>query len=179
VRQLKVAHTTARNEIRRRAPWIVLALVAGIAMVFVADNFETVFSRNIQLAFFLPVIVYMSDSIGTETLALFVRELDKEGMQIHRLLLREATVGLSLGLLSGIPMGAFGAWWFEDTRLGLTLALAMTVNGLVAVLTGMMAPFVFAKLGKDPALGSDELTTAVSDNASMLVYLMVAMLVLF
>jgi hypothetical protein len=39
------------------------------------SQFEAVFSRKIELVFFVPVIVYMSDSIGTETMALFMREL--------------------------------------------------------------------------------------------------------
>lgn len=76
-------------------------------------------------------------------------------------------------------MGLFGYWWFGDVRLGMTIFAAMTVNGVVAVLTGMLAPLAFAKLGKDPALGTDEITTALSDNVSMLVYLVVATVVLF
>jgi magnesium transporter len=76
-------------------------------------------------------------------------------------------------------MGLFGYWWFEDGRIATTLVLAMTVNGFVAVLAGMIAPLAFARLGKDPAIGSDEITTAVSDNVSMLTYLVVATLVLF
>jgi Mg/Co/Ni transporter MgtE len=43
----------------------------------------------------------------------------------------------------------------------------------------MMTPLLFAKLGKDPALGTDEITTAISDNLSMLAYLVVATLLLF
>ena len=62
---------------------------------------------------------------------------------------------------------------------GLCAGTAVTVNGLVAVLTGMLAPLAFAKLGKDPAIGSGEITTALSDNVSMLTYLIVATLVLF
>jgi Mg/Co/Ni transporter MgtE len=43
----------------------------------------------------------------------------------------------------------------------------------------MLAPLAFAKLGKDPALGTDEITTALSDNLSMLTYLLVATVILF
>lgn len=57
MKKLEVSHTTAGNEIRRRAPWMLLALVAGIVMVLVGQNFEAAFSRNIELAFFVPVIV--------------------------------------------------------------------------------------------------------------------------
>jgi magnesium transporter len=179
VKKLSLSHTTAGKEIRRRAPWIIVALCAGIVMVFVGQRFEAAFSQRIELAFFVPVIVYISDSIGTETLALFVRETDLQKMKLHELFMREVTVGISLGLLSGIPMGLFGYWWFGDARLATTLVIAMTANGIIAVLTGMLAPVVFAKFGQDPAIGSDEITTAVSDNVSMLTYLVVATLILF
>jgi magnesium transporter len=76
-------------------------------------------------------------------------------------------------------MGLFCFLWFGDFDLSVTLVITMTVNGLVAVLTGVLAPIVFAKLKRDPALGTDEITTALSDNVSMLIYLIVATLFLF
>ena len=176
---LDLAHSTAGAEIRRRAPWIGLALLAGIVMVLVGNRFERLLSGRIELVFFVPVIVYLSDCIGTETLALFVRELALRKIDVRRAFFRELSVGVALGVASGVPMGLFGYWWFGDVRLGTTLVIAMTMNGVVAVVTGTLAPLLFAKLGRDPALGTDELTTAISDNVSMLLYFVVAMLILF
>jgi magnesium transporter len=178
MKKLNVSKTTARYEIRRRSPWMFLGLLAGIAMVLVGQRFEGALSRKLELVFFIPMIVYMSDIIGTETLALFVRELSLRRVSLHKIFWREVCVGLSLGLITGIPMGLFSYLWFRDFDLSVTLVIAMTVNGLVAVLTGVLAPIVFAKLKKDPALGTDEITTAVSDNISMLIYLIVATLFL-
>jgi magnesium transporter len=155
-----------------------LALVAGGFMVFVSRHFEQALSRNLELVLFVPVIVYLSDSIGTETLALFVRELSQEKVVLRKLLLREVMVGLTLGIVTGVPVGLLSYLWLKDARLGVALLLAMTVNGLVAVLTGMLVPMAFAKLRRDPALGTDEITTAISDNASLLIYLVVATLIL-
>ena len=177
-RELQVAHTTLRNELRKRVPWMGLALVAGGFMVFVSRHFEQALSRNLELVLFVPVIVYLSDSIGTETLALFVRELSQEKVVLRKLLLREVMVGLTLGIVTGVPVGLLSYLWLKDARLGVALLLAMTVNGLVAVLTGMLVPMAFAKLRRDPALGTDEITTAISDNASLLIYLVVATLIL-
>jgi magnesium transporter len=179
VKTLELAHTRARHEIRRRAPWIFLALGAGVVMILVGSHFEDAFARRLDLVLFLPVIVYMSDSIGTETLTLFVRELALRKIELHRLFLRELTVGIALGLLSGVPMGLVGYAWLGDAGIAMTLILAMTVNGVIAVLTGMLTPLAFATLGKDPAIGTDEITTALSDNLSMLTYLFVATLMLF
>jgi magnesium transporter len=178
MKKLNISETTAREEIKRRTPWLFLGLLAGIAMVLIGQNFEEALSRNLKLAFFIPMIVYMSDSIGTETLALFVRELALRRVKLHKIFWRETFTGLSLGLITGIPMGLFSYFWLGDFNLSVTLVITMTVNGLVAVLTGTLTPIVFAKLKKDPALGTDEITTAVSDNVSMLVYLIIATLFL-
>jgi magnesium transporter len=176
---LDLSRTTARNEIRRRAPWMLLGFVAGIVMVLVGDYYEEVLSKKIEVVFFIPMIVYMSDIIGTETLALFVRELALRTVELHRIFWREVATGLSLGLITGVPMGIFGYLWLNDLQLAITLVLTMAINGLVAVVTGMLAPLAFAKLKKDPALGTDEVTTAVSDTISMLIYLVIATLLLF
>jgi magnesium transporter len=175
---LSVSHTTARNEIRRRIPWIFFALVAGIAMVLVGQRFEAALARRLELAFFVPMIVYMSDCIGTETLALFVRELATSKVSLRRLFWREVVVGLSLGLVTGVPMGLFAYLWRGDLGLSMALVTAMTANGVLAVLTGTITPIMFAKLGKDPALGTDEITTALSDNLSILIYFAAATLIL-
>lgn len=73
--KLNIAKAHFGYELRRRTPWILLSVVAGIAMLWISKSYEELLSKKIQLVFFIPVIVYISDSIGTETLALFVREL--------------------------------------------------------------------------------------------------------
>jgi len=175
---LDVSNTTARNEIGRRVPWIVLALAAGALMVLIGRQFEELLARRLELALFIPMIVYMSDTIGTETLTLFVRALALKQVVLHQLFLREAGVGLALGVASGVPMGLLSYAWLHDLRLAAAIMAAMVVNGLVAVLMGMMIPIAFAKVGKDPALGTDEITTALSDSLSLLIYFLVATLIL-
>ena len=176
---LNLSATTTKNEIQRRAPWMLLGLAAGIVMVFVGQHYEDTLAQKIEVVFFIPMIVYMSDIIGTETLALFVRELALRRVSLHRVFWREVATGLALGLITGIPMGVFGYLWLGDFQLAMTLVLTMAINGIVAVVTGMLAPMIFAKLKRDPALGTDEVTTAVSDNVSMLIYLMTATFILF
>lgn len=177
--ELDVVKAHFSKEIKRRIPWIFLSVVAGIAMIWIGQRFEVAFSKRIELVFFIPVIVYMSDSIGAETLALFVRELALRRIKLHHLFLKEVFVGLALGIVSGVAMGLFSYFWFKDFDLSLVVTAAMTINGLIAVLLGMLTPIIFTKFHRDPALGTDEISTALSDNLSMLVYLVVATLILF
>lgn len=176
---LHIVPKNAGYEVRRRTPWLLFGVLAGVAMVFIAQGFEEQLSRRVELAFLIPVIVYISGSIGAETLALFVRELALHSVHVKKLLFREVRVGLSLGFITGLPMSVFSYLAFRDWNLAFTVWLAMFLNGLVAVLLGILIPTTFMKLGRDPALGSDELTTALSDIVSILIYLAIAVLVLF
>jgi len=176
---LNVADAHFANEIRRRVPWMLFSVLAGIVMIWIGQAYEGVLSQKVQLIFFIPMIVYMSDSIGTETLALFVRELALKRLSLKHVFLKEVLVGFSLGLASGIPLGLFGYVWLRDVTLSITIAITLIINGVIAVLIGMLLPIIFVKLGKDPALGTDEITTAISDNLSMVVYLLVATFMLF
>jgi magnesium transporter len=177
--QLNVGRAHFGTEIRRRAPWILLAVAAGILMVWIGQAFEEQLTDRIELVFFVPMIVYMSDIIGTETLALVVRSLAVDHMHVRRIFLKELMVGLCLGATGGIPMGLIAFAWFGEWQLALTVAAAMIANGAVAVLLGILIPVGFSKLGRDPAIGTEEIGTALSDIVSILIYLAVATLFLF
>lgn len=179
VEQLNVGRAHFGTEVRRRSPWILLAVVAGMAMIWIGQAFEEQLAERIELVFFVPMIVYMSDAIGTETLALVVRALATDHMRVRRIFLKELLVGLSLGATGGIPMGLIAYAWFGEWQLGLTVAAAMIANGAVAVLLGVLIPVGFAQLGRDPAVGTEEIGTALSDIVSILIYLAVATLILF
>lgn len=177
--QLNVGRAHFGTEVRRRCPWILLAVAAGIVMVWIGQSFERQLAGRIQLVFFVPMIVYMSDAIGTETLALVVRSLATDHMHVRRIFMKELLVGLSLGATGGIPMGLIAYAWFGEWQLALTVAVAMLANGAVAVLLGMLIPVGFARMGRDPAIGTEEIGTALSDIVSILIYLAVATLILF
>lgn len=176
---LDVGHTNAHEIIKKRLPWLLVGLIGGVLTALVGKYFEVALSQEVRLVFFIPMIVYMSDSIGTETMALFVRDLAKEQLQVSRFLVRELTVGFFLGIASGIPMGLFSYLWLKDVSIAATIMLAMTANGIVAVLLGMLVPFFFVRIRRDPALGSDEIATAFSDILSLFIYLLIATLLLF
>ena len=63
--------------LRLRLPWLIIGLVGGTLASFLVSRFEEILSQNISLAFFLPLIVYMSDAVGTQTETIFVRNLAK------------------------------------------------------------------------------------------------------
>ena len=58
------------------------------------------------------------------------------------------------------------------------MVLAMTLNLMLAALMGVLIPMTMLKLGRDPAVGSSVLITAVTDSGGFFIFLGLATLFL-
>jgi len=58
------------------------------------------------------------------------------------------------------------------------MVLAMTGNLMLAALMGVLIPMTMIKLGRDPALGSSVMITAVTDSGGFFIFLGLATLLL-
>ncbi len=61
-----------------------------------------------------------------------------------------------------------------DLRLACAISLALVVSCATATLVALGLPHVFARFGKDPALGSGPLATVIQDLLSLGVYFALA-----
>jgi magnesium transporter len=67
---------------------------------------------------------------------------------------------------------------YDQVSLGLVMVLAMTLNLLLAALMGVLIPMTMVKLGRDPAVGSSVMITAVTDSGGFFIFLGLATLLL-
>ena len=51
------------------------------------------------------------------------------------------------------------------------MTAAMTLNLLLAAIMGVIIPLVMTKLGRDPAVGSSVLITAMTDSGGFFIFL--------
>jgi magnesium transporter len=75
-------------------------------------------------------------------------------------------------------MGLIAALLYQDLGLGLVMVLAMTLNLMLAALMGVLIPMAMVKFGRDPAVGSSVLITAVTDSGGFFIFLGLATLFL-
>lgn len=139
----------------------------------VVSRFERVLHSNVAVAFFVPAIVYLADAIGTQTEAIVVRGLSLSRLSLRHLLFNE----LGTGLLIGACLGAL-AFPLIMLLFGVQLALAVTVAillaGAVATSIGLLLPWLWHRLGTDPAFGSGPVATIIQDVLSLLIYFALA-----
>jgi magnesium transporter len=160
---------------RARLPWLLVGLAGSVAATLVMARFEHALAAQLAIAFFVPGIVYLADAIGTQSEAIAVRSLSLNHLghlgSLRRVLLGELATGFLLGaalalLAFPVVLAVFGQAW-----LAAAVALALIAAGTSATTVGMLLPWLLARLGFDPALGSGPVATIIQDVLSLLVYL--------
>jgi magnesium transporter len=164
--------------VRARVPWLLIGLAGGFLAGGIASLFEASLKDNITLAFFLPLVVYMADAVGTQTETVLVRALAYGKMSLGSQLLREGTVGLFIGGIVGLSAGACLLAWGGTKSVALTLALTLALTAMIATLVASLLPIGLSRVGIDPALASGPMATVVQDILSVAVYLGIATLIL-
>lgn len=160
--------------IRARLPWLLLGLLGGMLGTFLVSLFEGALRQHVVLAFFMPVIVYMADAVGTQTEALYLRLYDTGEFKVRSYLFRELQVAIGIGLISAPLIFLYTILIFQTIKIGVIVSLAMLVTSLVSVLIATLIPTILVSLKKDPALGSGPFATAVQDILSLLIYFAIA-----
>lgn len=173
------AHERLSLLIKARLPWLVVGLIGGILATLLVSRFETLLSQNIALAFFLPVIVYLSDAIGTQTENIYVRDLAKFKDDFWKYFFKEVAMGIFFGTVFGLLLALFVKIWLGLDQVALTVGIAMFINSAIAPVMALIVPEIIFKEHKDPALGSGPFTTIVQELISLVVYFSVAFLLIF
>jgi magnesium transporter len=69
-------------------------------------------------------------------------------------------------------------WVYGKPSLGLVMTAAMTLNLTLAAIAGVLIPLTMMHLGRDPALGSSVMITAIIDSGGFFIFLGLATLFL-
>ena len=167
--------------IESRIPWLLLGLLGGLFATLIVAKYEAILSADIRLAFFIPIIVYLSDAVGTQTETIYVREIHerKNNIKLAKYIFKESIVGLGLGVVSGVLLGVFAAYWLKSLAIGVTVGFTMIINLTLAPILAVFIPSILYKRHTDPALGSGPVATVIQDLVSLLIYFLLASLVVF
>jgi magnesium transporter len=157
-----------------RVPWLMLGLVGGWLAAGVAGLFEAALRREITLALFLPLVVYMADAVGTQTETVLVRSLAYGDVSLLAQLRREGILGVLIGLTVGACASGGLLLVRVDGTLALIIGASLMVTAVVATLVASLLPWGLAKMGADPALASGPIATVVQDLLSVGIYLAIA-----
>lgn len=183
------------NAARVRMTWLLPCLVgtgvtALVIMIFHKlfnlDNMGIVFTAAIP---FLPMVGALSGNAGLQTSAIVISGLATGHFAAERLgqvFMREVKIALFVAISCGIigavvcsflpslmgnestPTIAFS----EHLRIVMAFGFSMFSAIMIATTLGLFLPFLFRRVGIDPAISSGPLVTTANDSISATIYML-------
>ena len=169
------------KSVKNRWAWLAINLVTAIVASRVIGVFEGSIEKVVALAALMPIVAGIGGNSGNQTTTMIIRGLALGQVNltnIQRLIYKELGVALLNGILWGSVLGAFAFILYENIYLGLVMTSAMILNLLLSAVMGVMIPLLLSKFGRDPAVGSSILITAMTDSGGFFIFLGLATLVL-
>lgn len=162
------------KSVQNRWAWLAVNLVTALIASRVIGLFEGSIEKIVALAALMPIVAGIGGNSGNQTTTMIVRGLALGQVSTHNmqsLITKELGVSLLNGLLWGGVLGVIAYVLYGSYQLGLVMMAAMTLNLLLAALMGVMIPLVMNKVGRDPAVGSSVLITAMTDSGGFFIFL--------
>ena len=159
---------------QKRAVWLGINLMTALMASWVIGLFEATIEKIVALAVLMPIVASMGGIAGSQTLTLTIRGIalgQLSSSNTRWLVFKEFAVGAINSMVWAMVVAAIAGFWFGDAKLALLIAVAMSVNLIVAAATGTMLPILLDKLGIDPALAGSVLLTTVTDIVGFFAFL--------
>ncbi|MBK5103724.1 MAG: magnesium transporter [Burkholderiales bacterium] len=167
------------DSVKNRWAWLAINLITAIIASRVIGLFEGSIEKLVALAALMPIVAGIGGNSGNQTITMIVRSIALGQMQSARkLFTKEIGVALLNGLIWGGILGVVAFWIYGNLSLGLVMSAAMMLNMVLAAVMGVFIPLALDKFGRDPALGSSVMITAVTDSGGFFIFLGLATLFL-
>ena len=162
------------SSVKNRWTWLAVNLVTAFIASRVIGTFEDSIGKLVALAALMPIIAGIGGNSGNQTITMIVRSLALGQITVssaRKLFAKEIGVSFINGLIWGSVVGLFAFLIYHSVPLGIVMTGAMLLNLLLAALMGVSIPLLMHKLGRDPAVGSSVLITAITDSGGFFIFL--------
>ncbi|ALZ86887.1 magnesium transporter [Pseudomonas oryzihabitans] len=169
------------KSVGNRWTWLATNLITAFIASRVIGLFEDSIEKLVALAALMPIVAGIGGNSGNQAITMIVRAMALGQISVTsttRLLRKEMGVALCNGVIWGGVIGLVAFYLYSSWSLGLVMMGAMTLNLLLAAFMGVLIPMTLQRFGRDPAMGSSVLITAVTDSGGFFIFLGLATLFL-
>ncbi len=173
-------HSPLRSAISR-IPWLTFTLFGSICTGNIINLYSDTIKQAMALLVFMPAIMGMGGNTGLQSSTIVVRGIatgDIKGNELYEVVTRELKTALLLGIIVGSIIATICLIWKQNPVLGAIVGTAMLCQVTVAVLVGMMIPFLLHRMGVDPAISAGPIVTMLSDIHGLIIYFSIASMAL-
>ncbi|QQP70094.1 magnesium transporter [Carnobacterium sp. CS13] len=159
---------------RAGMPWIVILVFLGMISASLISSFEETLSQVVVLAVFIPIIMDSAENVGTQSLAVAVRNIpmgeEKTREEFWQNVLKELLAGMIIGLSTGVVLALVVGIFYQNLVLAVIIGFSLLVTLSLSTVVGAVIPFLINRLKIDPAIASGPFITTINDAMGLLIY---------
>jgi magnesium transporter len=160
---------------RIRLPWLFVALFGELISAVVLSSFQASIEKIVVASFFIPIVMAMGGSSGTQAAIVMVRRLTEHDVWIKnsfKKILKEFLVGLFNGFVCGVILVIATHFLFKaEFIFSLVLSISLLIIMVFATVLGATIPLVLKKFGADPAVATGPFVATMNDIFGLSIYL--------
>jgi magnesium transporter len=154
--------------------WLALNLCTAFFASRVIGEFEGTIAKFVALATLMPIVAGIAGNSANQTTTIIIRSMALgliTASNARRLLMKEFAISALNGMVWGGVAGLFAYILYRNIALGVVMTSAMLLNLLLGAAVGMGIPLAMQRIGRDPAIGSSVMITAITDSGGFFIFL--------
>ena len=162
---------------RLRMPWILCNIFSGVVCAIVSRFYEKTLSQMLILAFFIPLVLTLSESMSMQSMTQsfqFLRRPRINWKGFFTKAMREWQIAALLAATSGAFVGGISLFWGEGLPVSLLIGLGIFLSSGISTLFGIFLPFILFRMKLDPKVAAGPVVLMVADILTMGLYLALA-----
>ncbi len=163
-----------QRSFRLRMPWLLCNVFSGLVCALISRLYEVVLAKVLLLAFFIPLVLTLSESTCMQSMAQsmhFLRRPRFSWKMAWSKGIREWQLTILLAISSGVLVGALSLLWNEGLGPSLIIGSGITCSIILCSIFGILLPIVFHRINLDPMVASGPVVLMIADMLTTALYL--------
>ncbi len=162
---------------RHRMPWLLCNVFSGIVCAVISRYYEDVLGRFLVLAFFIPLVLTLSESTSMQAVAKSLQFLRRPRFHWKVAVLRsirEWKLAMLLGVSLGILVAGLSLFWKDGILPSLSIGAGIAFGVIFSSLFAIYVPIILHRLELDPRVAAGPVVLMIADIVTTGLYLFIA-----
>jgi cation transporter-like permease len=163
---------------RHRVGWLGLFLISLSLTAFIMNNFEHTLSRQLELAYFVPLLAGHGGNTGGQAVGTVLSAISAGIVTVKdapRVIAKEAAAGIVVGTLLGCMVAPIVHYGMGiSSHVATVILFTLPLVSTIAATLGSSIPFACLALGLDPSVIAGPAMTSFVDVSGLMGYFLIA-----
>jgi magnesium transporter len=179
IKELKRAG--AAGMFRLRFPWLAATVLGGTFCALIAASFEHVLAKSLVLAYFLPLVLALGESVSMQSMTVTIQALQAANPSVRwyrAALWRETKVAFLLAWGIAALVAVIVVVLRRDVRGGFVVGATVAAATYFACFLGLTVPWLLHARKLDPKIAAGPVALVTTDICTLLFYFSLGALLL-